>query len=108
MRTLLLAVLSLCFWPSPASALPQGAAHPRKAQAAATRTTIMGTVEERGDKLRFVTEQRIWNVDNPEILEGHEGHYIHATAYLYPKHHSLHITEVKLPTADETRIDDAK
>jgi hypothetical protein len=25
-------------------------------------TTIMGTVQEGGDKLRFVTEQRVWNV----------------------------------------------
>jgi hypothetical protein len=110
MRPLLLAVVSLCFWPSPVVALSQGAANqaPRKAQAAATRTTILGTVEERGDKLRFVTDQRVWNVDNPKILEGHEGHYVHATAYVYPAHNSLHITEVKIPTASETKIDDAK
>jgi hypothetical protein len=68
----------------------------------------MGTVEERGDKLRFVTDQRVWNVDNPKILEGHQGHYVHATAYVHPDRNSIHITEVKLPTANETRIDDAK
>ena len=42
-------------------------------------TTIMGTVQD-GEKLRFVTEQRAWKVDNPETLNGHEGHYVHAKA----------------------------
>jgi hypothetical protein len=55
--------------------------------------------------LSFVTDQRVWNVDNPEILEGHEGHYVHATAYVYPDHDSIHITGLKIPTASETKID---
>ncbi len=112
MRTLLLAVLSLCFCLSVTDALSQDAANqaPRETQAAAGArlTIIMGTVEEGGNKLRFVTDQRVWIVDNPEILEGHEGHYVHATAYVYPDNDSIHITEVKIPTASETRIDDAK
>jgi hypothetical protein len=78
MRTLLWAVLSLCFCLSVVDALSQDAANqaPRKTQAAVgdRLITIMGTVQEGRDKLRFVTEQRVWNVDNPEILEGHEGH----------------------------------
>jgi hypothetical protein len=73
MRTLLWAVLSLCFCLSVVDALSLDAANqaPRNAQAAAnTRlTTIMGTVQEGGDKLRFVTDQRAWKVDNPEILK---------------------------------------
>ena len=68
----------------------------------------MGTVQEGGDKLRFVTDQRAWNVDNPETLKGHEGHYVHATAHLDPDKDSMHITEVKLPTASETKKDDRK
>jgi hypothetical protein len=68
----------------------------------------MGTVEEGGDKLRFVTEQRAWNVDNPEILEGHEGHYVHAQAYVYPDKNLIYITEVKIPTARETMEADIK
>jgi hypothetical protein len=44
-------------------------------------------------------------VDNPEILEGHEGHYVHAMAYVYPDKNSIHITEVKIPAASETKID---
>ena len=63
----------------------------------------MGTVEEGGDKLRFVTEQRAWKVDNPKILEGHEGHYVHAKAYVYHNKNLIHITVVNLPTARETR-----
>jgi hypothetical protein len=87
MKTLLLAILSLCFCLSVVVAVSQDAPSqtPRKTQAAAgdQLTTIMGTVQEGGDKLRFVTDQRVWNVDNPEILEGHEGHYVHTKAYVY-------------------------
>jgi len=67
------------------------------------RTTIMGTVWEDGEKLRFVTEQRAWKVDNPESLKGREGHYVHAEAYLYPDKNLIHITEVTTPTAREAR-----
>ena len=112
MKTLLLAILSLCFCLSVVVALSQEAPTqaPRKVQAAAgdRLTTIMGTVQEGGDKLRFVTEQRVWKVDNPEILEGHEGHYLHAKAYAYPDKNLIHITEVKIPTARETEINDRK
>jgi hypothetical protein len=111
MRTFLWAVLSLCFCLSVVDALSQDATNqaPRETQAAAgTRlTTIMGTVQD-GEKLRFVTEQRAWKVDNPEILKGHEGHYVHAEAYIYPDKNLIHITEVKIPTASETKMDDMK
>jgi hypothetical protein len=112
MKTLLLAALSLCFCLSFVDALSQNAVNqaPRKTRATLGPglTTIMGTVQEGGGKLKFVTNQRIWNVDNPNILEGHEGHYVHATAYLYPDSDSIHVTEVKIPTATETKIDDTK
>jgi hypothetical protein len=45
-------------------------------------------------------------VANPEILRGHEGHYLHATADLYPDKDSIYITEVKMHTARETKKDD--
>ena len=111
MKTLLLAILSLCFCLSFVVALSQDAPNqaPKTQAAAGGRlTTITGTVEEGGDKLRFVTEQRTWNVDNPEILEGHEGHYVHAQAYVYPDKNLIHITEVKIPTARETMEADIK
>jgi hypothetical protein len=68
----------------------------------------MGTVQEDGERLRFVTDQRAWKVDNPEILKGHEGHYVHATAYAYPNKNLIHITEVKTPTAREIAQADIK
>ena len=111
MKTLLSAILSLCFALS-GVALSQDVPNqaPRKPQAAAGArlTTIMGTILQHGDKLRFVTDQRAWNVDNPETLNGHEGHYVHATAYIYPDKDSIHIVEVKMPTASETEKDDMK
>jgi hypothetical protein len=111
MKTLLLAILSLCFCLTVVVALSQDAPNqtPKTQAAVGGRlTTIMGTVEEGGDKLRFVTEQRVWKVDNPEILEGHEGHYVHAKAYVYPDRNLIHITEVKIPTARETMENDIK
>ena len=110
MKTLLFAILSLCFALSVVVALSQDAlnqAPKTPAEIGARLTTIMGTVQD-GEKLRFVTEQRAWKVDNPETLEGHEGHYVHAEAYVYPDKNLIHITEVKLPTARETREADIK
>jgi hypothetical protein len=111
MKTFLLAIFSLCFALSIAALSPDATnPAPRKTQAiaGARLTTIMGTVEEDGDKLRFVTDQRTWKVDNPETLMGYEGHYLHVKAYAYPETNSIHITEVKLPTASETEKDDIK
>jgi len=111
MRTLLWAVLSLCFCLSVVDALSQDTANqaPKTpADIGARLTTIMGIVQEDGEKLSFVTEQRAWKVDNPETLKGHEGHYVHAVGYVYPDKDLIHITEVKIPTARETREADIK
>jgi len=112
MKTFLLAILSLCFCLSVVVSLSQEASTqaPRKTQAAAgdRLTTIMGTVEEDGEKLTFVTDQRAWNVDNPETLKGHEGHYVRVNAHVYADKDSIHITEVKMPTASESRENDMR
>ena len=80
---------------------------PQKHQASGIRlTSVMGTVREGGEKLTFVTDQRAWNVDNPEILKGHEGHYVRVKAHVYPDEGWIHITEVKMPTASESRKND--
>ena len=71
-------------------------------------TSVLGTIQEDGDKLRFVTDQRAWNVDNPETLKGHEGHYVRVIAHVYPDKGSIHITEVKMPTASESRKNDVR
>jgi hypothetical protein len=110
LKTLLFAIFSMCFALS-VVALSQDAPNqaPRTpADIGARLTTIMGTVQENGQKLRFVTEQRAWKVDNPEILKGHEGHYVHAEGYACPDKNLIHITEVKRPTARETRDADIK
>jgi hypothetical protein len=111
LKPLLFTIVCMCFaltivvalsqeMPNQASKIPAGIG--------VRLTTIMGTVEEDGEQLRFVTEQRAWKVDNPETLKGHEGHYVHAEAYLYPNENLIHITEVKIPTARETRKADIK
>jgi len=110
MKTLLSTILSLCFALSVlafAQDAPKRA--PRKTQAAGDRLiTIMGTIKEDGEKLTFVTDQRAWNVDNPETLKGHEGHHVQLKAHVYPDKDSIHITEVKMPTASETKKDDMR
>jgi len=105
-KTLLFVIFSLCFAPGVIVVLSQEApnqAPKTRADIGARLTTIMGTVWEDGEKLRFVTEQRAWKVDNPGTLRGHEGHYVHAEAYLYPDKNLIHITEVKSATAREAR-----
>ena len=111
MKTLLLATLSLCFALSVVAFsqdVPNQALQKTQAAAGGQLTTIMGTIQEDGDKLRFVTDKRAWNVDNPETLKGHEGHYVHAKAYVYPDKNLIHIIDVKMPTASETKKDDMK
>jgi len=68
----------------------------------------MGTVRADGETLTFVTDQRAWNVDNPETLKGHEGHYVRVQAHVYAEKDSIHITEVKMPTASESRKNDER
>lgn len=110
MKTFLLAFLSLCL----AAGIVAVAQDPpnqalQKYQAAGNRlTTIMGTVRADGKTLSFVTDQRAWNVDNPETLKGHEGHYVRVNAHVYPDTGSIHITEVKMPTASESRENDLR
>jgi hypothetical protein len=111
MKTFLSVIVSLYFALSAAALSPDVTNQtPQKTQVIAVDrlTTIMGTIYEDGDKLRFVTDQRAWRVDNPEILKGHEGHYVHARAYVYPETNSIHITEVKLPTPSETENEEIK
>ena len=108
MKSLLLAILAVCFVVSAAALTPPVRTYaPHKAQASAGLTTMLGIVQD-GNKLRFVTDQRAWNVDNPETLKGHEGHYVRVTAHFYPSKDLIHVTEVNLPTASESRKDNRK
>src|SRR5208337_1018602 len=108
MKAFLLVFLSLCFAVG-FVAVAQDSPHPvpQKHQAAGMRlTSILGTVRTDGEKLTFVTDQRAWSVDNAETLKGHEGHYVRVNAHVYADQDSIHITEVKLPTANESREND--
>jgi hypothetical protein len=71
-------------------------------------SSILGTVRADGEKLTFVTDRRAWNVENPETLEGHEGHFIRVKAHVYSDKGWIHITEVKPPTAIESRNNDER
>ena len=82
---------------------------PQSPQAEGVRlTSILGTVRANGEKLTFVTDRRAWNVDNPETLEGHEGHFIRVKAHVYSDEGWIHSTEVKRPTAIESRNNDER
>lgn len=110
MKTLLQGCLSLCL-ASGIVAVPQSPLNgaTKEYQATGSRlSTIMGTVRADGQTLTFVTDQRAWNVANPEVLKGHEGHYVRVNAHLYPDKNSIHITEVKPPTANESRRNDVR
>lgn len=104
MKTCLVVILSLCFGVGIVAVAQSPDQAPRKHQAAGNESTcIMGTVSELGEKLRLVTDQRIWRIDNSEMLKGHEGHYVRVNADVYPQKGLLHITEVNMPTASESR-----
>jgi len=109
-KTLLRAFLSLCFAVGiVAIAQDLPSQPPQKHQEALIRlTSMMGTVRAGGEKLTFVTDQRAWNVDNPESLEGHEGHYMRVEARVYADKGFIHITELKMPTASENRKNDLR
>ena len=104
------AILSLCFVLS-GVLFAQDLPHlvPQKHQATESKlTSMMGTVGPDGEKLTFVTDQRAWNVDNPEVLKGHEGHYVRVNGHASPAKGSIRITEVETPTVPESRKNDIR
>ncbi len=60
--------------------------------------TIKGTVKAEGDKLTFVSDsdQKSWEVMNPEALKGHEGHHVQVSAHVYTDKDSIHVMSVKM------------
>jgi hypothetical protein len=110
MKTALLFCFALCLTSgvvAVAQSPPSQATHDNRL-AANRLSTILGTVRANGETLTFVTDQRAWDVDNPEILVGHEGHYVRVNAHVYPDKNLMHITGVKLPTANENRRNDRR
>jgi hypothetical protein len=60
--------------------------------------TIKGTVKAEGDKVTFVSDsdQKSWDVANPEALKGHEGHHVQVSAHVYADKGSIHVMSVKM------------
>ncbi len=60
--------------------------------------TLKGTVKAEGDKITFVsdTDQKSWDVANPETLKGHEGHHVQLSAHVYADKNSIHVMKVKM------------
>jgi hypothetical protein len=60
--------------------------------------TIRGTVKADSGKLTFVTDDdgKTWNVMNPEMLKGHEGHHVELNVHLYVDKGVIHVHSVKM------------
>ena len=70
-----------------------------KASAAkAPLMTLKGTVKADGDKIMFIndTDQKSWDVMNPETLKGHDGHHVQLSAHVYADKNSIHVMKVKM------------
>lgn len=44
-----------------------------------------------------VAEKKIWKVENPESLKGHEGHRVNVKAHVNAEAMSIHVAEVSMP-----------
>ena len=59
---------------------------------------IKGTVQAVGDKITFVadTDQKSWDVVNPETLKDHVGHHVELSAHVYADKGQIHVMKVKM------------
>ena len=64
---------------------------------------IKGTVKTDGDKLSFVSDKdkKSWDVANPEVLKGHEGHHVEVSAHVYADKGQIHVMSVKMLKAEK-------
>ncbi len=69
-----------------------------KTAASAPLKTIKGTVKTEGDKVTFVadSDQKSWDVMNPEALKGHDGHHVQISAHVYADKMAVHVMSVKM------------
>jgi len=51
-----------------------------------------------GEKVVFVgdSDKKVWNVDNPDALKGHEGHHVAVKAHVNADAGSIHVMSVKM------------
>jgi hypothetical protein len=59
---------------------------------------IRGTVKANGDKITFVadTDQKSWDVVNPETLKDHVGHHVELSAHVYADKGQIHVMKVTM------------
>ena len=59
---------------------------------------IKGTVKSEGDKITFVadSDQKSWDVVNPETLKDHVGHHVELSAHVYADKGQIHVMKVKM------------
>jgi hypothetical protein len=60
--------------------------------------TLKGTIKADGDKYSFVNDKdgKSWDVMNPEVLKGHEGHHVQLSAHVYADKNTIHVMSVKM------------
>jgi hypothetical protein len=63
--------------------------------------TLKGTVKQDGDNVSFVsdTDQKSWDVMNPETLKDHVGHHVNVSAHVYADKGQIHVMSVKMMKA---------
>ncbi|MFZ0287035.1 MAG: hypothetical protein WAL32_17545 [Terriglobales bacterium] len=66
--------------------------------ASAPLKNIKGTVKFDGDKAMFVADKdkKSWDVINPEMLKGHDGHHVELSAHVYADKDAIHVMSVKM------------
>jgi|ERR1700710_1846026 hypothetical protein len=60
--------------------------------------SIKGTIKADGDKVMFVadSDQKSWDIMNPEAVKGHEGHHVELSAHVYADKMAVHVMKVKM------------
>lgn len=80
-----------------------------KAAAKGKKLRLTGWVKNEGGKTVFVNDKdkQTWSVDNPDALNGHDGHHVRVTATLNEADKSVHVLRVKMMAkrkqAEETK-----
>lgn len=59
---------------------------------------LTGWVKEENGQTVFVNDKdkQSWNISNPDMVKGHEGHHVHVKATLDEGNHSMNVESVKM------------
>jgi hypothetical protein len=66
--------------------------------------SLKGTIKADGDKYSFVadSDQKSWDIMNPEAVKGHEGHHVEVSAHVYADKMAIHVMKVKMLKASSS------